>query len=67
MVATCKRPRMIILATMGHLRPHLSPAKPNIAAPTDRKRRSVKVESISSPSGKTNNEEDPIHCSKLRH
>ena len=29
---------MIMLATMGHLRPHLSPAKPNMAAPTDRSR-----------------------------
>jgi hypothetical protein len=39
MVAICSTPSTIMLNTMGHLRPHLSPARPNMAAPTDRSSR----------------------------
>lgn len=35
MVAICSTPSTIMLTTMGHLRPHLSPARPNMAAPID--------------------------------
>jgi len=35
MVAICNNPRIIILSTIGHFLPYLSPANPNSAAPTD--------------------------------